>query len=168
MSVDKRVIAITAGSAVVMAGLLVTPALFPAAFASEPQSHLLDTAKDLFPAPKFDPRSLRKYDIDLDEEVVSTEVTHRDLVTKIGFGKRTIVSIVTTPTGTYSSDALVSPYVRYPGIDVTPKPAEYYDGGYGSPHVSAGVSTTPYGTYKWSSVTTGSFTYYSSSFTRAR
>ena len=58
--------------------------------------------------------------------------------------------------------------MRYPGIDVTPKPAEFYYGGYGTPQVSGGQSTTPYGTYKWSSVTTGSFTYYNSSFTRAR
>jgi hypothetical protein len=168
MAVDMRVVAVSAGLAVLVAGALATPAIFPAAFASEPQSHLLDTGKDLFPAPKFDPKSLRKYDVDLNEDVVSTKVTHRDLMTKIGFGQRTVVSIVTTPTGTYSSDALVSPYVRYPGIDVTPKPAHFFYGGYGTPQFSSGVSTTPYGTYKWSSVTTGSFTYYSSNFTRAR
>ena len=169
MSVDKRVVAISAGVAVLVAGLLATPAMFPQAFANEPQSQLLDTSKDLFPPTRaFDPKSLRKYDVDLNEDVVSTEVTHRDVVSKIGFGQRTIVSIITTPSGTYSSDALVSPYVRYPGIDVTPRPATFYYGGYGKPQVSTGINTTPYGTYKWSSVTTGSFTYYSSSFTRAR
>jgi hypothetical protein len=168
MAVDMRVVAVSVGLAVLVGGALATPAMFPAAFASEPQSHLLETAKDLFPAPKFDPKSLRKYDIDLNENVVSTEVTHRALVSKIGFGKRTIVSVVTTSTGTYSSDALVSPYVRYPGIDVTAKPAHFFYGGYGTPQVNSGVSTTPYGTFKWSSVTTGSFTFYSSNFERAR
>lgn len=167
MSVDKRVVAISAGLAVLVAGGLAAPAFFPEAFASEPQKHLLDRPKDLFPAPKFDPKSLRKYDVTLDDDVVSTEVTHRALVSKIGFGRRSVVSIVTTPSGTYSSDALVSPYVRYPGIDVVPN-AEYYWDGYGRPHVSVGTSTSPWGTHTWTSITSGSFTYYSSNFTRGR
>ena len=168
MSVDKRVVASSAGLAVLVAGLLATPAIFPQAFADEPQSHLLDTAKDLLPAPVFDPKSLRKFDVDINDKQVSTEVTHRDVVTKIGFGQRTVVSIITTPSGTYSSDGLVSPYVRYPGIDVTPK-ADCTCWDYGrKPAVRVGVATTPYGTYKWQTITTGSFTYYNSSFTRAR
>ena len=169
MSVDKRVVVVSAVAALLVAGGLAAPAYFPAAFAEEPQSHLLDTAKDLLPAPIFDPKTLRKYDVALNPEQVSTEVTHRDIVTKIGAGKRTIVSIITTPSGTYSSDGLVSPYVRYPGIDVTAKPAsDFYYGGYGKPHVSSGVSTTPRGTWTWSTVTTGSFTFYNSKFTPAQ
>jgi hypothetical protein len=167
MAVDTRVVAISAGLAIVLGGALMSPALFPQAFADEPQSHILDTAKELFPAPKFDPKTLRKYDIDLDEDQVSTEVTHRDTVTKIAFGQRTVVSVVTTPTGTYSTDGLVSPYVRYPGVDVSPNP-DCTCRGWGHPKVAVGVSTTPYGTYKWQTVTSGSFIYYNSSFERTR
>lgn len=38
-------------------------------------------------------------------------------VTKISYGQMKTVRIITTTTGVYSSDALVSPYVNYPGIE---------------------------------------------------
>ncbi len=166
MAVDMRVVATSAGLAILVAGALASPAVFPQAFADEPQSHLLDKAKDFFP-PKFDPKTLRKFDIDLNEDQVSTEVTHRDLVTKIGFGERSVVAIVTTPTGTYSTDGLTSPYVRYPGVYVSANP-DCTCHLWAHPTVRAGVSSTPYGTYKWQTVSKGSFVYYNSSFTPAR
>ncbi|WP_404405835.1 hypothetical protein [Pelagibacterium halotolerans] len=51
---------------------------------------------------------------------VSLEPTSTASVRKIGYGKVTEVNIATTATGVYSSDAIVSPYVLYPGIDVQP------------------------------------------------
>lgn len=52
------------------------------------------------------------------QDWVSTSVTASATVTKIGYGRTTAVTISTTATGTYSSDALGSPHVLYPGITV--------------------------------------------------
>lgn len=49
---------------------------------------------------------------------VSTEPTARAQVRKIAFGRVSTVDITTTSTGTYSSEALFSPHVLYPGIAV--------------------------------------------------
>ena len=57
-------------------------------------------------------------------DTVSTDVLHANQVKKIGYGMVQTINIVRTPSGTYSSDALVSPHVLYPGIDVSKMPAE--------------------------------------------
>lgn len=54
------------------------------------------------------------------EDWVSLDPISATTVQKIGYGKITEVNIATTTTGTYSSDAIVSPYVLYPGIEVEP------------------------------------------------
>lgn len=48
-------------------------------------------------------------------------------VRKIGYGRATEVSVATTATGTYSSDGMVSPHVRYPGITVRPVPMRHVE-----------------------------------------
>jgi hypothetical protein len=154
MSFEARTFVITGGVAAFVAGCLAAPQFFPQAFASEPQSHLLDRGKDIFPIP-FDTKRLRKYEITFDDSV-STEVVRTQTVKKYGFGQKTIVSIVTTPTGVYSSDGLASPNVRYPGIEVTPKHRHR--------HWAFSTSTSTYGTSTWSSFSSGSFTYYTYSF----
>lgn len=74
----------------------------------------------LFPrAPAFDLSRLRKFDISVDASV-STVPLQTVTIQKFGFGVRQSVTIATTATGTYSSDAITSPYVRYPGVHVTP------------------------------------------------
>jgi len=137
-----------------VAGCLAAPQFFPEAFAAEPQSHLLDRGKDLFPAP-FDMRRLKKFDITLDDSV-STEITHTQIIKKIGFGQKKIVSVITTPSGTYSSDALTSPNVKYPGITVDRAEP---DSQWAHRHFS-----TPSGSGEWWSFSSGSFTYWGSSF----
>ena len=37
---------------------------------------------------------------------------------KIGYGKSETVTVVTTDTGTYSSDGMADPHVLYPGVSV--------------------------------------------------
>lgn len=164
MTFPVRTVFLSGALAGLVAGAIAAPAFFPAAFAAEPQKHLLDTASEIFPKP-FDPKSLRKFDITLDASV-STDVQHAATVQKIGFGKRTIVSIVTTPSGTYSSDAIASPNVRYPGIDVALTDDE--ECGCNSQHFWFGTATTPYGTRTWSHITSGSFTFITSTFTPAK
>lgn len=45
-----------------------------------------------------------------------------DQVKKIAFGKKSMVRIVTTASGVYSTEGLYSPYIRYPGITLSPNP----------------------------------------------
>lgn len=55
-----------------------------------------------------------RYSEDFSDEVIATST-----VRKIGYGKAQDVDIVTTPSGTYSSDGLASRNVRYPAVEAT-------------------------------------------------
>lgn len=59
----------------------------------------------------------REFSITRDESV-SMEVEFQYQMKKIGYGRETIVNIVRSPSGTYSSDALISNNVIYPGVTV--------------------------------------------------
>jgi hypothetical protein len=72
--------------------------------------HTFDTTKLV----KFDDKV---YAMTLDNSV-STKPLGVTTVRKIGMGETSFVDITTTSTGTYSSEALFSPHVRYPGIIV--------------------------------------------------
>lgn len=110
-----RVAAGVAGGFGLVALLFALPTMLPPAVANEePARTLLSSANEIFP-PAFDPDTLVKWNYELDP-AVSTEVTHRSTVRKIGFGITEFVQIVETPSGTYSTDGLTSPHVEYPGI----------------------------------------------------
>jgi hypothetical protein len=85
------------------------------AIAEEPVNVAVATIDKLFPEP-VDPRMFRKYSIIFDDSI-STDVQRTQTVRKIGHGRMSEVTIVTTPSGTYSTDGILSPHVRYPGID---------------------------------------------------
>jgi hypothetical protein len=59
----------------------------------------------------------RRYEVNFGFDV-SREILSFTNVRKIGFGQESLVSVATTPTGTYSTDGLTSPHVLYPGVDV--------------------------------------------------
>lgn len=59
----------------------------------------------------------RQYEVAYSADV-SLEPISSSVVRKVGYGRVTEVNIATTATGTYSSDGLASPHVRYPGIEV--------------------------------------------------
>jgi len=61
----------------------------------------------------------RDYLVDYDASV-STDPLSTTRVKKVEAGKVSYVTITTTATGTYSSDAMFSKHVQYPGIDVQP------------------------------------------------
>jgi len=61
--------------------------------------------------------------------VRNRDVVSRAAVTKIGFGKTSTVDILTTPAGSYSSDAVFSPNVRYPGVNIRPTQSASNAGG---------------------------------------
>jgi hypothetical protein len=105
------------------------------------------TVDDLFGPGTVDSKAFRKYDITIDD-TVSTEIKSTRVIKKIAHGRTSMVEIVTTPTGTYSTDGLQSPHVRYPGIEVESK-------GDGAGFLYGQRSGGGF----WSMVTTGSFTY---------
>lgn len=74
------------------------------------------------PSHAIDPSKLVIYQGDLYrvgyEDTVSTDPISVNRVKKIEAGKVSYVTIATTPSGTYSSDAMFSPNVQYPGISV--------------------------------------------------
>jgi acetyl esterase/lipase len=91
------------------------PSLIPLAWAHEQPISTLQTAKH---------QALKLFDRDNDlfkpqwstEPSVSQEVASSYEIRKIEAGKTSFVQVVNTPSGVYSSDALDSPHVRYPGI----------------------------------------------------
>lgn len=98
-----------------VAFLFALPSLLPPAIANEEPTHtLLSSASEIFPPP-FDFSGLAKYNYQL-SPAVSTEVVKQSTVKKIGYGNTEFVQVLQTPSGTYSTDALQSPYVEYPGI----------------------------------------------------
>lgn len=120
MSDFVRTVAITGAIGALISGGLALPAYLPTAMAQEqPLQALLNPGPQLFPE-VFDPDSLVKFDVRIDDSV-STKVSSTQTVRKIAFGKLSTVSIVHTPSGTYSSDAIFSPHVLYPGIELTQK-----------------------------------------------
>ena len=94
---------------------LAWPGLVPRAIADEQPLKLLQASKqellDMFDgnAEFFKPNWTV-------EDTVATEVLSTQTVRKIEAGRTSFVTIATTATGVYSSDALDSPHVRYPGI----------------------------------------------------
>jgi hypothetical protein len=110
-----RVAAGMGAGAGLVALLFALPSMLPPAVANEePARTLLSSASEIFPPP-FDPDSLVKWDYTVDPGV-STEVLRQSTVKKIGYGRTELVQVVETPSGTYSTDGLTSPYVEYPGI----------------------------------------------------
>jgi hypothetical protein len=76
----------------------------------------------------IDPSSLVKfegqnYDVQYDDWVDTTP-TSKARVKKIEFGRVSYVDITYTGTGTYSTDAMFSGTVQYPGITVTRAPSD--------------------------------------------
>ena len=138
-----RAIAFGGFAGTVLALCLVAPAQM-SALAEEPMQAAAATIEDLFPAEPVDLRKFRKYAFTLDD-TVSTDVQRTRVITKIGHGLKSQVTVVTTPSGTYSTDGLLSPNVRYPGIEKRvrnwPEDFDFAEGG------------------KWMSYADGSFVY---------
>lgn len=79
---------------------------------------------------------------------VSRDVLSRTQVRKIAMGKITTVDVVTTSTGTYSTDGLKSLHVQYPGVEVdrshSGKGARVWVGGIGWTSLNSGQSSFVY------------------------
>lgn len=113
MSELLRIVA--AGTAIGALAVLVMPAMLPSAQAvEEPLQLLSSTAEEIF-VPPVDVADLVKRDVVIEPQV-ATEVLRSTRIKKIGFGRVEYVDIMETASGTYSTDAVESPHVRYPGI----------------------------------------------------
>jgi hypothetical protein len=119
------------------------------AVAEEPVKAAAATIDSLFPD-SVDPKMFRKYKLTFDDSI-STEVQRTQVVKKIAHGRTSEVTIVTTPSGTYSTDGLLSPHVQYPGIEKERR-------GWSS---RSWFSSRSYGGGRWTSFSSGSFTYFS-------
>lgn len=144
-----RVLAIGGTIGALVAGSLAAPQFLSAA-AEEPVKAVSSTLKLLFPD-AVDAKMFRKYKITFDDSI-STDVKRTQVVKKIGHGRTSEVTIVTTPSGTYSTDGLLSPHVQYPGIEKKLKR------GYGNGFYY--YSSRSYGGGRWTTFSNGSFTYF--------
>src|SRR5688500_414031 len=107
------------GFGLMIAGMLaMTSALPPALADEEPFRTLLMTGDELIPDEPLTAETFFKPEWTI-EPSVNTDIVKQRTVLKIGYGRTEFVTVVTTPTGTYSSDAISSPHVRYPGIHDT-------------------------------------------------
>jgi hypothetical protein len=68
----------------------------------------------------------RDYVVDYDASV-ATDPLSTVRVKKVEAGKVSYVTITTTATGTYSTDAMFSNHVQYPGISVEQDPSDTYN-----------------------------------------
>lgn len=64
------------------------------------------------------------YDVQYDDSVDTTP-TSKSRIKKVEFGRVSYVDITTTATGTYSTDAMFSDNIQYPGIEVSEVPSRY-------------------------------------------
>src|SRR5690349_17929565 len=92
---------------------IVNPAQM-SAVAEEPVKAAAATLDKLFPN-LIDPKMFKRYDITFDDSVSGDVVSTRH-VKKIAGGRTVDVTITTTPSGTYSTDGVLSPHVKYPGV----------------------------------------------------
>ena len=60
----------------------------------------------------------RSYEVAFDSSL-STNVLDSYTILKISHGRESLVSVVTTPSGTYSTDSFASKNVLYPGVSVS-------------------------------------------------
>jgi len=138
-----RIVAIGGTAGMLIAGSLAAPMFWQKALASEP-AKVATVFTDILPRQPYDPSGLLKLDVEIGSGV-STDIRRSAIVSKISYGHREYVSIIQTPSGTYSSDALTSRNVRYPGIDVV----RHAEGSWLNPFRFGG---------KWTSSTSGSIT----------
>lgn len=106
---------------VAAASVLTLPAWLPAV-ASEDVAPAVINATVGTPTSRYDPDSLikfedRTYSVTYDESV-NQEPIRQLRIKKVEYGRVSFVDIAETPSGTYSTEAMFSPHVRYPGVSV--------------------------------------------------
>ena len=120
----SKLIAGLVGAAVigglVAVGGVVLPAILQTTLASEPAvADVLQPLQHPARGAALDNNLLKVdgtyYDVASTPDVSWTPLSSA-VVRKIGYGRTTFVTIATTSSGTYSTDGLTSPNIRYPGV----------------------------------------------------
>jgi hypothetical protein len=120
----RKLVAGLVGAAVigglVAVGGVILPAVLQTSLASEPGiADALQPLQHPSRGAALDDNLLKidgnYYDVANTPEVSWTPLSSA-VVRKIGYGRTTFVTIATTASGTYSTDGLTSPNIRYPGI----------------------------------------------------
>ena len=117
-----RPAAIGVGIGTIASIMIALASQLPPAMANEqPLRTLTSTMDELVPR-RINVANLVRFDDDAYlvtvDPSVSLEPVSTTRVSKIGYGKRSVVTVSRTATGVYSSDAMLSPHVKYPGIEV--------------------------------------------------
>lgn len=122
---EKLVRPVAIGVAIggLLAALYLTATSLPNARADEgPLETVLQSVNDLNPSYRVDPDTLVRigdeaWTVTADASVSLTPVS-TSTVRKVVYGQVKVVTISTTSSGVYSSDAIVNPHIQYPGITV--------------------------------------------------
>lgn len=108
------VIGAVAGTAAAV--IFAAPSIIPLAMADEQPIRTLQAVKTEA-LNLFEPRRLNLFKPQWTaDDTVSQEVESSYQVRKIEAGRSSVVQVITTSSGVYSSDAMGSPHVRYPGF----------------------------------------------------
>ncbi len=118
MNKDTRTIAGIGALGGLVALLLASPSIMPTNAAQADPIREVVTSVERALAPPPDTDRLLKWNV-IVEPGISLEPIGESVVRKIAFGRTEFVRVVETSSGTYSSDALGSPNMRYPGIHRT-------------------------------------------------
>ncbi|MDB5539384.1 MAG: hypothetical protein JWQ89_1111 [Devosia sp.] len=112
---STRTIMLTGAIGAGLALLLALPSVLPPAIADEePARTLLSTPNEIWP-PAFDPGKLMKWDYYV-QPGVSIEPIRESTVRKIAYGRTTLIRVMETASGVYSTDGMANPHIGYPGI----------------------------------------------------
>lgn len=124
VSSDTKVIvttgAVFGGAALLLVGVGLLPEVFASGTraATTQVSEAVDdvtTGVQRLLRPPVDTDALLKWDFTVDPGV-STTPQRQSRIVKLGYGQRSVVDVVETSSGVYSSDALTDPHISYPGI----------------------------------------------------
>lgn len=121
MSLPSRqvLLGMTIGALCASAVAAMGPGVVIEAFGDEP-THAIDSANLV----RFEGRD---YDVRY-EDWVATEPLSHTRIKKIEYGQVSYIDVTTTQTGTYSSDAMFSDHIQYPGVEVAEVPGRAFGG----------------------------------------
>jgi hypothetical protein len=135
-SLRSKLVAGTVGAAVIgglaTLGGIIMPAVESLASETAPEAVMPVLAPPALPG-KALATDLVKVDGDYyaigTEPGVSLEADDSSVIRKIAYGRTSFVTVATTESGVYSSEALTNPHVRYPGIYVDPLRLHFFPSG---------------------------------------
>ena len=140
-----------------VSGLLTSPLWLRSAMATDVVTDVAEATEQVQTiAPALDLSNLvkfegREYAVSYEDGAVS-EPLSVTRIKKVEYGQVSYVDVATTVSGTYSSEALFSPHVKYPGILVVPTgepEAEFHFSSWSATEGWTAMSVTPAGSFSY-------------------